>query len=316
MKTKISSKNKNVINIKINTEKKEKKRRRRVVKRGSSGGGGGNNNNGGGGGYGQMPPIIIQPHRPMVFPQYNNQPEFINPVRNTNKIINHTQTPVQTPVHTPHHHPIEIPVARLVTHIIDSSPYTINNPFINFPFTTPIPIAQSIPKKWKHSVVEKNNDFINDTSTHPSSIRKAIEEETDKFEDFYTPQKERQPTPNLKSLQNYYNNNDNDDDEVFSNPISSIKELSKEPKPTSFEMNKKRNETSRARYHSKTEDYSVDNFNTLLHKYNTLTGNEKPDSDFEGKNPSKTLFSKLVSKVNKVEKKDNHYVKWMNHQSN
>ena len=64
MKTKISSKNKNVINIKINTEKKKHKGRKRVKHSAPSNGKSSYNS---GGGYAMMPPIIINSSQP--YPQ-------------------------------------------------------------------------------------------------------------------------------------------------------------------------------------------------------------------------------------------------------
>ena len=69
MKTKISSKNKNVINIKINTEKKKHKGRKRVKHSPPSHGKSSYNS---GGGYAMMPPIIINSSQP--YPQAVTQP--------------------------------------------------------------------------------------------------------------------------------------------------------------------------------------------------------------------------------------------------
>ena len=73
MKTKISSKNKNIINIKINTEKKKKNNRQKRSKQSSSPKGRSSYNSG----YSVMPPIMINP-APPIFPQYNRLPEPIN----------------------------------------------------------------------------------------------------------------------------------------------------------------------------------------------------------------------------------------------
>jgi len=81
MKTKITSKNKNIINIKINTAKKEKSKRR---KRESS--------NKGNSSYNLSPPIIIQPQQPVIFPQYNPHNNFINShTRENNQLFNNNQ---------------------------------------------------------------------------------------------------------------------------------------------------------------------------------------------------------------------------------
>ena len=300
MKTKITSKNKNVINIKINTERKEKvKRKKRVAKRPSSPKGR-SSYSGGGGGYGNMPPIIIQPHQPMVFPQYN-QPDFINQVRDTNHIINHTnqQQPVEDP---PQSH---IPIAHIV-----NEPSIPLSPFINSTATTPIPIAQSISKKPHHSKVEKNNDFINDTSTHPVSIAKALDDEADVFENYYTPNKKPHSSPNLDTIQNYYDNNETNEDNndaLFTNPMISLTGLRKEPEPEVIDLvqkaKKDKNNLSRANYHSKADDFSLDKYNSLLEKYYSLNPNLKVDSEFEGKKGSRSLYAKLMGKVNKAERK-------------
>lgn len=296
MKTKITSKNKNIINIKINTERKEKsKRKRRVSKKPSSHSGGG-----GGGGYGNIPPIIIQPHQPMVFPQYNQQ-DFINQVRDTNHIINHTnqQQPVE---HPPQSH---IPIAQVI-----HEPSIPSSPFINPTNTTPAPFVQSISKKSHHSKVEKNNDFINDTSTHPVSLAKALDDEADVFEKYYTPNKKTHSSPNLDTIQNYYDNNENyedNNDALFTNPMISLTGLRKEPESEVIDLvqkaKKDKNDLSRANYHSKADDFSLDKYNSLIEKYYSLNPNLKVDSEFEGKKPSRSLYAKLMGKVNKAERK-------------
>ena len=67
MKTKITSKNKNVINIKINTEKKAKNKGRRRGKQSSPKGRSSYNS-----GYSVTPPIIINP-----FPQYHQPQQML-----------------------------------------------------------------------------------------------------------------------------------------------------------------------------------------------------------------------------------------------
>ena len=171
MKTKITSKNKNVISIKINTEKKEKKRRQKRTKHSSSPKGRSSYNTGG---YGVSPPIIIQPHQPMVFPQYNPQNGLINQTQESNH-INHIPEQQPTPSTQPH-----IPIA----HLVSNQQTMPSTSFINPTNTTPVPISHSVPQKLKHSVVEQNEEYINDTSTRQVPLAKA-----DIFENFYTPHK-------------------------------------------------------------------------------------------------------------------------------
>lgn len=300
MKTKISSKNKNVINIKINTEKKDKSKRRKRVRRGGSSGGGGNSYHSGGGGFAMMPPIIIQPHQPMVFPQYNSPNGLINQPRETNQIISHHQQPTET-----YHLPIAEP--------IHNSPIT-STPYINPMNITPIPFTQSVVRKINHTPDEPNKDFINDTSTHNVPIAKAIDEEADYFESFHTPMKMSNSSPHLDTIQNYYDNNDDDNEILYTNPMSSVKELKKvtapeiedEPEPTINLVEKRRkdrNNMALNRYHNKADDFSVEKYNALLTKWDSMNPDSKTDGDFANKKPSKSLYAKLVSKVNKAEKK-------------
>ena len=253
MKTKITSKNKNVINIKINTEKKEKKKRQKRTKHSGSPKGRSSYNTGG---YGVSPPIIIQPHQPMAFPQYNPPVGLINQPQESNHINN----PVV------HHQPYHIPIAEPVS----SSPY------------------------------------INPVNTKPVPIAKAIDEEAE-FEKFHTPLKEKPSTDNLNTLQNYYDKND--DEVLYTNPMSSVKELLKkadtEPEIIDFDDKKRkdRNAMSLANYHSKADDFTVEKFNALLEKWNAMNPDEKADGDFAGKKPSKSLYAILLGKVNKAERK-------------
>ena len=297
MKTKITSKNKNVINIKINTEKKAKAKKRNRAKRSGSPNGRSSYNSGG---YGAIPPIIIQPSPSMIFPQYNPGVGVLNnSSREAHSHIN--EIPHNLPVEQPQ--PQNIPIAQLVSQPIPSTPY------INPSSTTPMPIAQSVPKKWKSTIVERNNDFINDTSTHPIPIAKAIDEEGDIFENFYTPHKKSHSSPNIDTLQNYYDNGDNDE-LSYTNPMSSVKELKKsepEPEPEIIDLVEKnrhnRNALSLANYHSKADDFSIEKYHSLLEKYYSLNPNMKVDSEFEGKKPSRSLYAKLMGKVNKEERK-------------
>ena len=133
---------------------------------------------------------------------------------------------------------------------------------INPTNTTPVPISQSVPQKWKHSVVERNEEYINDTSTHQVPITKAIDDEADIFENFYTPHKKAHSTPNLDTLQNYYDNNP-DDDILYTNPIASVNDIEKEPRSDSvyddiIKKQKERNAMSLANYHSKADNFTVE----------------------------------------------------------
>jgi len=301
MKNKITSKNKNIINIKINTAKKEKSKRR---KRESS--------NKGNSSYNLSPPIIIQPQQPVIFPQYNPHSNFINSHTRENNQLFNNPTAIAEPYH--------IPIAQTV----NSSSY------INPTSTTSIPIAQSLPRKYRFSIPQ-NENFINDTSTHPIPISQAIEEEA--FEKFHSPLKNTDSSSNLNTIQNYYDGNSEDDEAQFTNPMKTVKEIEKsyfsggQSPPKSKKQNgvlmgderppiaqpeildlvskkrKEKNEMSKANYHSKAQDYSVENYNSLLEKLNSLNPNEKPDGDFANKKPSKSLYAKLVGKINKLERK-------------
>ena len=100
MKTKITTKNKNVINIKINTDRKKKKRNRAVKQSNSAQGKSSFSS-----GYSTIPPIVIQPQQPAVFPHYH-QPQFIS---------NKTQEPVsiKEPVISIKPEPVDISKQRL-----------------------------------------------------------------------------------------------------------------------------------------------------------------------------------------------------------
>jgi len=284
MKSKIVSKNKNVINIRINTGKKEK--RVKKVKRSATGGGRSSYNSA----YTSVPPIIIQPHQPAVFPQYNPPNGVINQVRESNHIISHTQQ----------EQPIQIPIAHAVP--VSNSP---QGGFINPVNVTSVPIAESVGKKWRQSVVERNNDFINNTSIHPVTIAKAIEEEIDNF---HTPMKPSHSSPYLDTIQHSYENND-DDDAQFTNPMVSVKEMKKhEPEPEIIDFpekkRKEKNTLALATYHSKVDDFSNEKYYKLLEKWNSLHPDQKPDGDFAGKKPSKNQYIILLGKVNKLEKQN------------
>ena len=72
-----------------------------------------------------------------------------------------------------------------------------------------------------------------------------------------------------------------------------------------IQKQKSRNGMTLANYHSRAANYSVENYNDLLKRWNDLNPNEKEDGDFANKNPSKSLFAKLVGKVNKAERRKN-----------
>ena len=142
------NKNKNVINIKINTERKSKSK---------SGGGRAGGSGSGGGSYGMIPPIIIQPHAPTIFPE--RRESTINPVHaNTPPLITTTtSTGSNTSVHeTPsrsiHHSDIYAP---------KSSKY-----YSRFDYNKPEPSGHS-----SHSSHSSGNvSFINTPSTFPSPV--------------------------------------------------------------------------------------------------------------------------------------------------
>jgi hypothetical protein len=294
MKTKITSKNKNVINIKINTEKKKGKRQKRRPASSPKGRSSYNT-----GGYSMMPPIIIQPSTPQM-PFQSAQPiQFINPPTSSSNSINVIPDRVaETPQPPPPPRHQNIPVAEVVT------------PFINSSNTVPEPIGKSVRKKLRLYKTRRNDDFINSPSNIPVALGEEINDEASKrFEKYYTPLKDTENTPNLDTISNMYDNND-EEEILYTNPLLTVKDISKEnevPSPTGSNTAEKkrikRNEMQRARYYNKTDDFTEEKFNTLLDEWYSLNPNEKADADFAGKKPSKSLYAKLMGKVNLAKRK-------------
>ena len=88
--------------------------------------------------------------------------------------------------------------------------------------------------------------------------------------------------------------------------ITSPPKLKRSQSDDIFVKQKSRNEMSLSSmyYHSKANNFSVKNYNDLLEKWHSLNPDEKADSDFAGKKPSKSLYVKLVGKVNKIERRN------------
>ena len=194
------------------------------------------------------PPIIIQPQQPVIFPQYNPHNNFINSHTRENNQLFNNPTAIAEPYH--------IPIAQTVN----------TSSYINPTSTTSIPIAQSLPRKYRFSIPH-NENFINDTSTHPIPISQAIEEEA--LEKFHSPLKNTDSSSNLDTIQNYYDDNSEDDEAQFTNPMKSVKEIEKaEPEILDLvaKKRKEKNEISKANYHSKAQDYSIQNYNSLLER--------------------------------------------------
>jgi hypothetical protein len=275
MKTKITSKNKNVINIKINTEKKDKKSKKQKRRRASSPKGRSSYNSGG---YAMMPPIIIQPSPPPM-PFQSAQPiQFINPPTASSNSINVIPDRVpETPPPPPprRQNTADIPIAEVVTQYINPSN------------TLPEPIARSVRKKLRQYKTKRDDDFINSPSNIPISLGEEIDDDASRFDSYYSPMKE---------------------EEIYTNPLASVKDIGKEveaePEPQRTGINTgekkrlKRNEMQLARYYNKTDDFTEDKFNALLEEWYSLNPNEKADADFAGKKPTKSLYAKLVGKVN------------------
>lgn len=130
MKTKITSKNKNIINIKINTGKNKK---RKQSKPSSSGNGKSSYNTG----YSMMPPIIYNAPAPSLFP--NNQPQYINNTTTEPVSIKQEQVAIKQEMVSPKKEPVSIRKERLKKFDTTFQPSTKNNipPFINVPSNTP-----------------------------------------------------------------------------------------------------------------------------------------------------------------------------------
>ena len=308
-RTKISSKNKNVINIKINTEKKAKNNRRKRTNQSSSPKGKSSYNSG----YSVMPPIIIQPAAPnMMFPQYN-QPEQIN----------HTIREPQ-PIHTIAQQPQPVHHIASVPQPVNISPAPEPQLFINPTNTTPVPIMQTIKTKSRKHTEEKDDEFINPPSTHQVSFAKAInDEKNDDYDWFSSPlnlKEKFKPTPNLDTIHKYYSDYETDNENLKTNPkypaISSIKDT--KIYPSTGTMNGEEKQTKKkehsnvvnATYHSIVDNFDRKNeehkkkYGDLLEQYNQLVNpGGKPDADFHGKPPSKERFKKLQTRVKNYYKK-------------
>jgi hypothetical protein len=160
MKTKITSKNKNIINIKINTGKNKK---RKQSKPSSSGNGKSSYNSG----YSMMPPIIYNAPTPSLFP--NNQPQYIN--NTTTEPVAIKQEPVaikQEPV-SPKKEPVSIRKERLKKFNNTAQSSTNSNvpQYINALSNSPFLIVDLDSDK---SSVLSSIDSVNDNFNKPQMV--------------------------------------------------------------------------------------------------------------------------------------------------
>lgn len=193
-RNKIQAKNKNVINIKINTEKKQKKKT--FAKRSGPPKSRINSSSG----YSMMPPIIIQPQAPTVFPNYN-PPAFIN---NNNNVPNQADPiraepvrvgPIRTDNFTQYERIRNYPIAtqtepepiamRAEPIATQTEPFAINTEPIATQ-TEDIPVyIKTEPVRIKtepvHIKSEPTTPFIKPTSTYEMPLSQTIKvEKTDK----------------------------------------------------------------------------------------------------------------------------------------
>ena len=170
MKTKISQKNKNIINIKINTEKKAKNNRRKHVKASESLKGKSSFNSG----YNVMPPIIINP-APPIFPQYNNLPEKINTVREPVMMKQEQVNMKQEEPAVAKKEPVNMITERLVKFNYLVKPSS-EKQFINNTSTSPAPLAENI----TNNIAIPSMNTVNDNFNKPVMV--SIETQMEKPE--------------------------------------------------------------------------------------------------------------------------------------
>jgi hypothetical protein len=160
MKTKVSQKNKNIINIKINTEKKAKNNRRKRAKAPGSGKSSYNS------GYSVTPPIIINHAAPPVFPQYNHLPEAINNITREPEKINNSPVMVKQEEPAPvKKEPVNMITERLVKFNYLVKPSS-QKEFINNTSTSPIPLSQNT----TNSIAIPSMNSINDNFNKPKPL--------------------------------------------------------------------------------------------------------------------------------------------------
>ena len=176
MKTKISQKNKNIINIKINTEKKKKNNRQKRAKAGSPKGRSSYNS-----GYSVTPPIIINQAAPPVFPQYNRLPEPINNITREPEKINNTPEPVMVKQEEPavvRKEPVNMITERLVKFNYLVKPSS-KKQFINDTSTSPAPLAENI----SNNVVIPSMNSVNDNFNKPVMVSSETSMEKPEMKD-------------------------------------------------------------------------------------------------------------------------------------
>ena len=175
MKTKILSKNKNIINIKINTEKKKKNNRQKRAKPSSSGKSSYNS------GYSVTPPIIINHAAPPVFPQYNHLPEAINNITREPEKINNTPEPVMVKQEEPA--PVKKEPVNMITERLVKFNYLVKpssqKEFINNTSTSPIPLSQNT----TNSIAIPSMSSVNDNFTKPVMVSSETSMEKPEMKD-------------------------------------------------------------------------------------------------------------------------------------
>ena len=176
MKTKISQKNKNVINIKINTEKKAKNNRRKRTKATGSPKDQSSYNSG----YSVMPPIMINPSPP-IFPQYNHLPEKINNTVREPEKIKVTPEPVMVKQEEPAL--VKKESANMITERLVKFNYLVKpssqKQFINNTSTSPAPLAENI----TNNVAIPSMNSINDNFTKPVMVSSETSMEKPEMKD-------------------------------------------------------------------------------------------------------------------------------------
>ena len=257
MKTKITSKNKNVINIKINTEKKAKNKGRRRGKQSSPKGRSSYNS-----GYSVTPPIIINP-----FPKYQQPQQINNTTREPQPIQQPMQYIAQEPQPLQAIAPEPQPVRQKAP---QSQPVCVFKepvqPFINPTTTTPATIMQSY--KMPHNITkEKDDEFINTPSTRQVSFAKSLNAEKALNAEKDSHGGYNSTTTNIESTPKMYSDFETDDEEkavMKMNTPESIGEfmkIKKKPVPDDMEKNRKKEQSNvvNALYHSLTGDFDKNN---------------------------------------------------------
>jgi len=316
MKTKITSKNKNIINIKINTDKRAKKSKsRRRPKHTGSPKGRSNYNSG----YSLMPPIIINPAPAPAFPNYTQQQPQINyasrehtPIRQESTVIHH-ETPVH---HQPVHH--EPPQATI-------NPQETINP-VN---VSPEPIGKLLHTRARqYTPYDSLDEFINPPSTVKTPFTADLgyisdTDDDDDLDGYINVEPRKKPaTPTLDAIFKMRKETDEN-----LNPISSLKGSKIYPdenhddvynveNPSSFTTKARERHREHLAINNAAHHSVVDNFDNkeadknkyanMLAEYKDYRKNnnlgEDPDFIGKGEKPSKQRYRSLQSRLRKAHK--------------